>query len=81
MAFFLFLWPHCKAPQLPLRHLGRMKGHSDMTLGLDVTCHPRQRLSFSSWQEYRLSLGHLIKKMLFFQQPLPELVIFFSFLL
>lgn len=56
-----------------------MKGHGDMTLGLDVTYGPRQRLSFSSWQEYRLSLGQLIKKMLFLQQPLPELVMFFHF--
>lgn len=70
MAFFLFLWPLCKASQFPLRCLGRMKGHGGMRPGLDVTHHPRRRLSFSSWQEYRVSLGQLIKKIALFAATL-----------
>jgi len=67
MIFFLFLWlrSNCKDSQLPLKLLDRMKAHGSMKLGLEVNCHTRQRLSFFSWQEYRVFLSQL-RKIAFF---------------
>ena len=72
MVFRLFLWlcSNCEGSQLALKHLDRLKAHGDTRLGLDVNCHPRQRLSFSSWREYRVFLRRLIKKIAFFATPL-----------